>query len=55
MYVEESLEVTEESVYHQAGFRKVEELEQYGISKSDITKLKAGGYHTIEAVRVFIL
>lgn len=34
----------------QASFHKIEELEQYGINKTDIVKLKTGGYHTIEAV-----
>lgn len=31
-------------------FHKVEELEQYGVNKTDIQKLKQGGFHTIEAV-----
>ena len=31
-------------------FRKIEEMESFGVAKADITKLKAGGYHTIEAV-----
>lgn len=31
-------------------FHRIEELESHGINKTDITKLKAGGYHTIEAV-----
>lgn len=31
-------------------FHKIDELEQYGINKTDIAKLKAGGFHTIEAV-----
>ena len=31
-------------------FRKIEELENFGINKTDIIKLKAGGYHTIESV-----
>lgn len=34
----------------QASFHKIEELEQFGINKTDIMKLKTGGYHTIEAV-----
>ena len=25
-------------------------MESFGVAKADITKLKAGGYHTIEAV-----
>lgn len=36
--------------YQQTTFKRIEELEQYGISKPDIQKLKAGGYHTIEAI-----
>ncbi len=32
-------------------FRRIEELEQYGVAKTDISKLKAGGFHTIESVR----
>lgn len=31
-------------------FRKVEELENFGVNKTDVTKLKNAGYHTIEAV-----
>jgi hypothetical protein len=31
-------------------FKRVEELEHFGINKNDISKLKAGGFHTIEAV-----
>lgn len=31
-------------------FRKIEELEQHGVNRTDIAKLKAGGFHTIEAV-----
>jgi len=31
-------------------FRKIEELESFGIAKTDITKLKQGGFHTIEAI-----
>eukprot|EP01006_Ploeotia_vitrea_P056327 TRINITY_DN68091_c2_g1_i1.p1 TRINITY_DN68091_c2_g1~~TRINITY_DN68091_c2_g1_i1.p1 ORF type:complete len:342 (+),score=0.75 TRINITY_DN68091_c2_g1_i1:93-1118(+) len=31
-------------------YRKIEELENFGVAKADITKLKAGGYHTIEAI-----
>lgn len=36
-------------------FRKIEELEQFGVARPDISKLKAGGYHTIESVSYFIL
>ena len=38
----------------QTSFHKIEELEQYGINKTDIMKLKTGGYHTIEAVGRFV-
>lgn len=31
-------------------FKKIEELESYGVAKVDINKLKTAGYHTIEAV-----
>lgn len=31
-------------------YKKVEELENYGINKTDISKLKTGGYNTIESV-----
>ena len=34
----------------QTSFRKIEEMEHFGVNKTDIMKLKAGGYHTIEAV-----
>ena len=40
----------EQEDYQQVSFRRIEELEQYGIAKADIQKLKAGGYHTIESV-----
>ena len=33
----------------QVSFHKIEELESFGVNKTDITKLKTGGYHTIEA------
>mmetsp|Transcript_27305 Transcript_27305/g.29802 ORF Transcript_27305/g.29802 Transcript_27305/m.29802 type:complete len:274 (-) Transcript_27305:132-953(-) len=36
--------------YQQVSFRRIEELEQHGIAKSDIQKLKAGGFHTIESI-----
>jgi hypothetical protein len=41
----------QEEYQMQNSFKKIEELENYGINKTDIIKLKAGGYHTIEAVR----
>lgn len=31
-------------------FRRIEELEQFGINKTDIQKLKSGGFHTIESI-----
>lgn len=34
----------------QVAFHRIEELENYGIAKADIQKLKHGGYHTIESV-----
>lgn len=45
---EESAFQTEEQ--QQYSFRKIEELESFGINKTDIIKLKSGGYHTIESV-----
>jgi hypothetical protein len=48
-------QVQEEEEYQQVSFRKIEELESYGIAKADISKLKAGGFHTIEAVSSMIL
>jgi DNA repair protein RAD51 len=31
-------------------YRRIEELEALGVSKPDITKLKAGGFHTVESI-----
>ena len=31
-------------------FHRIEELETFGVNKADITKLKAGGYYTIESI-----
>lgn len=39
----------------QVSFHRIEELENYGIAKADISKLKHGGYHTIEAVNLVAL
>lgn len=39
-----------EEYQQQSSFKKIEELENHGVNKTDIIKLKAGGYHTIEAV-----
>lgn len=40
-----------ENAQQQVSFHRIEDLEQFGIAKADISKLKHGGYHTIEAVR----
>jgi hypothetical protein len=50
LHEQQNLQETVEE-YQQVSFRRIEELEQYGIAKADIQKLKAGGYHTIESVR----
>lgn len=31
-------------------YRKIDEMENFGINKTDIIKLKAGGFNTIESV-----
>lgn len=31
-------------------FKRIEELENFGISKPDIKKFKEGGFHTIESI-----
>ena len=31
-------------------YRKIDEMENFGINKTDILKLKAGGFNTIESV-----
>lgn len=36
--------------YQRQGFRKIEELENYSVAKTDIMKLKLGGFHTLESV-----
>lgn len=47
------LEVEHEGdVLQPVSFHRIEELESYGVNKTDITKLKAGGFHTVEAVRI---
>lgn len=43
------------SAVQPVSFRKVEELENFGIAKTDIGKLKASGFHTVEAVSVFLM
>ena len=50
-YQQENAQMEQEGM--QTSFHKIEELEQFGINKTDIVKLKTGGYHTIEAVRFF--
>lgn len=43
-------DVAREDEGQHASFRKIEELESFGVNKTDLTKLKSGGYHTIESV-----
>ena len=31
-------------------YKKIEELENFGVNRTDITKLKTGGFNTIEAL-----
>lgn len=49
-YAEEAYQQEETGQEVAVSFRRIEELEQYGVNKTDITKLKAGGYHTVESV-----
>jgi predicted DNA-binding protein len=46
----QDLEVEVDEDVQQVSFHRIEELENYGIAKADIQKLKHGGYHTIESV-----
>ena len=46
---EQQMAIQEEAGEH-VSFRKIEELESFGVAKTDIKKLKEGGYHTVEAV-----
>jgi DNA repair protein RAD51 len=39
-----------EAGYAQSAALRIEELESHGINKNDITKLKNGGYHTIQSL-----
>lgn len=39
-----------ENAYVQKEALRIEELESHGINKTDITKLKNGGYHTIQSI-----
>jgi hypothetical protein len=55
MMEEEATETGVMEEGQQVSFRRIEELEQYGIAKTDITKLKHAGFHTIESVsRLFV-
>jgi len=49
-YAQNEQEGDLEEYQQQSSFKKIEELENHGVNKTDIIKLKAGGYHTIEAV-----
>ena len=46
----EEIENEEGNIIQQTNFKKVEELESYGVNKTDIQKLKAGGYNTVESI-----
>ena len=46
----EDVDVGVDEDLQQVAFHRIEELENYGIAKADIQKLKHGGYHTIESV-----
>jgi hypothetical protein len=48
---QQEMEGGQEEYQMQSSFKKVEEMENYGVNKTDIIKLKAGGYNTIESVR----
>ena len=39
-----------ESAYAQIEALRIEELESHGINKADITKLKNGGFHTVQSL-----
>lgn len=47
---EQQQEMEQEMEADRVSFRKIEEMESFGVAKPDIKKLKEGGYHTIEAV-----
>ena len=51
-YVEQAAVQHEGELAEDAGvcFHRIEELEANGVSRVDIAKLKAGGYHTVEAI-----
>eukprot|EP01038_Epipyxis_sp_PR26KG_P015261 gene15261-20564_t len=40
----------EEALEQAVSFRRIEELEGFGVSRQDILKLKNGGYNTVESV-----
>jgi len=46
----EEVEESEELVSQVVSFKKVEELENFSVNKTDIQKLKLGGYNTIESI-----
>ncbi|CAM9169683.1 unnamed protein product [Ectocarpus fasciculatus] len=51
-YEEQAADQQEGEMAEDAGvcFHRVEELENNGVSRVDIAKLKGGGYHTVEAI-----
>lgn len=51
-YVEHTADQQASELVEDAGvsFHRIEELENNGVARVDISKLKAGGYHTIEAI-----
>ena len=51
----EEVEESEDLVSQAVSFKKVEELENYSVNKTDIQKLKLGGYNTIESVSMLAL
>ena len=46
----EEVENEEGNIIQTVNFKKVEELENFGVNKTDIQKLKAGGYNTVESI-----
>ena len=39
-----------ENVHCEVSFRRIEELENFGVNRVDITKLKSSGFHTLESL-----
>ena len=39
-----------EAVHCEVSFRRIEELENFGVNRVDITKLKSSGFHTLESL-----